>query len=160
MKITKCLTVVGILSSILFTGCSSLAARPAKKTNDGPGDEACDISETLSCTAVDETEYSEIFGIALSIYGIAGYTLLITLSFICLSRKRKNLDVFSFLLYGGCWAGFIFSAYLTWLETFVIKAFCPYCVVSAVAMTIILVCVLVAYGFSPLGIFAPKKRRG
>ncbi|MFN2354693.1 MAG: vitamin K epoxide reductase family protein [Desulfopila sp.] len=126
----------------------------------GFGEEPCDISETLSCTAVDESKYSEVFGLALSVYGIAGYTILIILSILCLLRKRKDIDVFSFLLYIGCWFGFFLSAYLTLIEFFVIKAFCPYCVISAVAMTVILVCILVAYGFSPLGIFMPKKLRG
>ena len=34
--------------------------------------------------------------------------------------------------------GFLYSAYLTYLELFVIKAICPWCVASAILMTVLL----------------------
>ena len=40
--------------------------------------------------------------------------------------------------------GFAFSAYLTWVELFVLYAVCPFCVVSAVIITLILVLSIVS----------------
>jgi hypothetical protein len=48
------------------------------------------------------------------------------------------------LLYILALAGFVFSAYLTYLELFVIKAMCMYCIFSAVLMTIIFIALLKA----------------
>ena len=39
--------------------------------------------------------------------------------------------------------GVVFSAYLTYLEIFVIHAICPWCVASAVVMTILFVLAIV-----------------
>ncbi|HEX7556717.1 MAG TPA: vitamin K epoxide reductase family protein, partial [Leptolinea sp.] len=39
-------------------------------------------------------------------------------------------------------AGFIFSIYLTYLEIAVIKALCPFCIVSAVMMTVLFISTL------------------
>ncbi|HAD05758.1 MAG TPA: hypothetical protein DCE76_01205, partial [Anaerolineaceae bacterium] len=44
-----------------------------------------------------------------------------------------------FLLFGVTLIGIIYSAYLTYLEIAVIKAICPFCVVSAVAMLILFI---------------------
>jgi uncharacterized membrane protein len=40
------------------------------------------------------------------------------------------------LAMGMSFAGFVYSIYLTYLEFFVIKAICPFCVASAVAITL------------------------
>ncbi len=136
-------------------------------------EEACDISEVLSCSIVDDSDYSEIFGIAISIYGLAGYLLLILGSLMCLTLgsmyNKKNVDsggtgtagnmnplslrkpnIFELMLYLACWFGFVFSAWLTWIEATVIHSFCPYCLGSAAAMVGSLICMLIAYGTYPI----------
>lgn len=120
----------------------------------GVGSEACDISELISCSKVDESKYSSIGGIAVSLYGIAGYILLILLSAVCLILRRDpekpGVDFPVLMLFGGCALGVCFSVWLTFLEAFVIHAYCPYCVWSAIVILLCLVAFIAGYGISPV----------
>ncbi len=115
--------------------------------------ESCDISETLSCSKVDDSDYSKIAGLAVSAYGIIGYILLIGLVIIHAARRISRSDVFVFMLWSGAWLGVLFSIYLTVVEAFFIKSFCPYCLVSAAVMLGIFICMIAGFGFEPLRMF-------
>ena len=113
------------------------------KDEEGVGDETCDITEELSCTKVDQSLYSEIAGIGVSVYGVAGYLLLIVLCVIALIQKPKLPNMTVAAIYCGAIFGFIFSLYLTWVEAFEIEAYCPYCLLSFAFMALILIAVMV-----------------
>ena len=85
----------------------------------------CNFSETFSCDAVNKSQYAEIAGIPVALVGFGGYALLALLSFGILKGKTFHKDLFWFSL-----AGFLFSLYLTYLEAFVIHAWCPVCLLS------------------------------
>ncbi len=98
------------------------------------GNYACDISEKLSCSKVYVSEYNNIFGIPVSVYGIVFYTLLFLSMLIWtysnINDSRKKI-IHSFVHY---WLvfGLVFSAYLTfYIEMVLIKAYCIYCLISA-----------------------------
>lgn len=133
------------------------AAAKAKSTVTKDGgfqkQEACDFSAGFSCTAVDDSDYSEFFGIGIGLYGIIGYLLLIFPALIHILRGRAKSDVFAFMIFCGAWIGLIFTIYLTWLEAFKIHSFCPYCLVSAGAMILVFVCTLAGFGIEPLRVF-------
>lgn len=78
----------------------------------------CGVS---SCGVVNSSQYAYIIGIPISFYGIGFYALCILLT---LLKKYKLMFALSI------W-GVIFSAYLTYLEAFVLKAWCQWCIVSA-----------------------------
>jgi len=83
------------------------------------------------CATVAQSHYSHIAGINVAVFGIVGYALL-------LGAALTTGDIGRF---GGLMAsliGFGFSAYLTYLELFVIDAICQWCVASAVLMTLLL----------------------
>jgi uncharacterized membrane protein len=84
------------------------------------------------CETVANSRYAELLGIDVSVYGIVGYVLLLGSALL-----RGDLGRFSGLLLA--LAGFGFSAYLTYLELFVIDAICQWCVASAVLMTLLLI---------------------
>jgi uncharacterized membrane protein len=84
------------------------------------------------CQTVAQSHYSHLFGVNVSVFGIAGYALLIAAALVPGDAGR-----FGGLL--GALVGFGFSAYLTYLELFVIDAVCQWCVASAVLMTLLLV---------------------
>lgn len=90
------------------------------------------------CWTVNNSVYSQVFGIPVAFLGAGAY-LLILLILILETRndflKRNGLLV----VFGFCVIGTIFSGYLTYLELFVIKAICPFCVVSALIMLILLI---------------------
>lgn len=93
-------------------------------------------SQDSGCDAVRQSAYSSILGIPVALLGAVGYALIFWFAFVSISRKVRWI-----LLYTISLAGFVFSLYLTYLELFVIKAICPYCVVSAIVMTIIFIMV-------------------
>ena len=94
-----------------------------------------------SCDAVRESRYSSIGGIPVAALGVLGYLSMLAAVFSPLSKRRKwNLLFFLSV------AAVSFSAYLTWLELFVIEAVCSYCVASAAAAAAVLALVALRRG--------------
>ena len=83
------------------------------------------------CQTVANSSYSHLFGVNVAVFGIAGYLGLLGAAFVPGDAGR-----FAGLLFA--LVGFGFSAYLTYLELFVIDAICQWCVASAVLMTLAL----------------------
>ena len=89
------------------------------------------------CGDVQDSPYSEVVGIPVAVIGLMGYLVLLTLSAL---RSRVNPDVGFFLpvlSFGAALIGVLYSAYLTYLEAFVIMAWCYWCVTSALIITIL-----------------------
>jgi len=100
------------------------------------------------CWSVNTSRYSEINGIPVSAIGILGYATILLLWFFlprtAFTRKYIPLINFMFSL-----IGVIYSAYLTYLEIAVIKAICPFCVVSALLMAVLFIVSLLHLFKSP-----------
>ena len=90
------------------------------------------------CSTVNASRYSEINNIPVAVIGVGGYTAL--LAIILLERQpgfiRQNATMFFFAL---SLIGFFFTVYLIFVEIVLIKAFCPFCITSQVAMTLIFI---------------------
>jgi uncharacterized membrane protein len=81
------------------------------------------------CETVANSKYSDLAGINVAVIGIGGYVILLLAAAVPGDAGR----------FGGfltALVGFGFSAYLTYLELFVIDAICQWCVASAVLMTL------------------------
>lgn len=74
-----------------------------------------------NCSVVQNSEYALLFGIPVAVFGVLYYLSLIFL----VKYKQKLL-----LNIAIAW-GLLFSAYLTYIELFVIYEICGWCVVSA-----------------------------
>ena len=81
------------------------------------------------CETVANSKYSDLAGINVAVIGIAGYVVLLVAA--AVPGDAGRLGGFLTAL-----VGFGFSAYLTYLELFVIDAICQWCVASAVLMTL------------------------
>ena len=81
------------------------------------------------CQTVANSSYSHLFGVNVAVFGIVGYVGLFGAALVPGDAGR-----FAGLLLA--LVGFGFSAYLTYLELFVIDAICQWCVASAVLMTL------------------------
>lgn len=90
------------------------------------------------CETVANSRYAEIAGIPIALLGLGAYLLIIALLFIEGRAEfwRQNSPL---IIFGMTLVGTLYSAYLTYLEFAVIHAVCPYCVVSAIAMTLLFV---------------------
>lgn len=89
-----------------------------------------------NCATVSNSPYAEIAGIPVAFLGLGAYLALLGLVILedsnRLWQQYAPLAVFAISL-----AGVLYSAYLTYLEFAVIRAICPYCVVSALIMLVI-----------------------
>jgi uncharacterized membrane protein len=105
-------------------------------------------SETLcmpgigDCWTVNNSRYSEWNGIPISFFGIAAYVSIILIA--TMLQKYSLFEKYgNFLIFGISTIGIIFSAYLTYLQFAVIRAICPFCIFSAITMTIVFIISLV-----------------
>ena len=90
------------------------------------------------CFTVNTSSYSELYGIPVAIFGLATYLLLIA---ILLFESRNNFlkENGTLVIFGISLVGVLYSMYLSYLEEFVINAWCPYCVLSAIMITIVFI---------------------
>ena len=90
------------------------------------------------CEAVNSSFYSEIHGVPVAVLGLAAYLTIAALLAAerHLTALREYIPLANF---GLALTGTLYSAYLTYVELFVIKAVCPYCVASAVIITTLLI---------------------
>ena len=97
----------------------------------GGGAPACLVGGN-GCQTVADSQYSHLLGINVAVFGIVGYALLLFSAMV-----RGDAGRFAGLLLA--LVGFGFSAYLTYLELFVIDAICQWCVASAGLMAVLLI---------------------
>jgi uncharacterized membrane protein len=89
-----------------------------------------------NCNAVNASKWSEILGIPIAYLGLVAY--LVILFLLLFGKKIGFLKPYSDILFFiATFIGFLFSAYLTYIEAAVLKTFCEWCVVSALMMTIL-----------------------
>jgi len=88
------------------------------------------------CEAVQNSIYSRIGGIPVAAFGVLGYTILLVLAFLGLQPRFRASRAIPLLLFSGGVVGVLFSAYLTYLEAYVIHAWCQWCVSSAIIMAL------------------------
>jgi uncharacterized membrane protein len=86
------------------------------------------VGGAASCARVQASDYAELAGVPVALIGVAGYAALA--GAFALPGLRAALAAAFLSL-----AGLGFSAYLTYVELFVIEAICQWCVASAVVMT-------------------------
>lgn len=82
------------------------------------------------CSSVQNSVYGYIFGIPVSYPGLLAYLVLAALAFYNLRADVSRRGWTELLFFLITFAGFIFSAYLTYTELFLIHAVCPWCVAS------------------------------
>jgi uncharacterized membrane protein len=94
------------------------------------------------CDAVNSSRFSRIGPVPVAVLGLAGYVCVLLLALVG-PRIPALRDGVPIAVFGISLIGVLYSAYLTYLELFVIHAICPWCVLSAVLMTAILVASIV-----------------
>ena len=92
---------------------------------------------TGDCGIVQSSRYAWVGPIPVSAIGLGGYLALFVLSLLGLQESKAHSRLIPSLLFGGALLGVLYSAYLTYLEAAVIKAWCRYCVASAILMAVV-----------------------
>ena len=91
-----------------------------------------------SCETVNTSKWSVFLGVPVSAWGLAAYAALLVLAIAGSSEAREESVTISKLLVALAAWSVLFSAWLTYLELFVIHAICIWCVTSAVLWVLIL----------------------
>lgn len=91
-----------------------------------------------SCETVQASKYARFLGQPVPLWGTLWYAGVLVLAFLGLGPAygKRWLDILLALAVTG---GFLFSAYLTGIELFVLHAVCMWCVISAILTVLIFV---------------------
>jgi uncharacterized membrane protein len=84
------------------------------------------------CEKVQTSEWSKLAGVPVALLGLIGYAVILVSLFVP-GEEALIAGALTSLI------GFGFSAYLTYRELFTIDAICPWCVASAILMTLLAV---------------------
>jgi uncharacterized membrane protein len=109
------LAMVGLLISAYLTWIHYMGVAPVCVGGSG------------GCETVQTSSYATIFGVPVAVLGLVGYAGLL---FSALLRGEAGV----YLAFLVALVGTLFSAYLTYLELFVIHALCQWCLASAAIM--------------------------
>lgn len=90
------------------------------------------------CEIVNGSVYSNFAGIPIAILGAGAYIAMLLVLWL-----EPQVEFFEFngpvIIFGLSFFGVLYSAYLTYLEIYVIRAICPFCVISAIVLLLMLV---------------------
>lgn len=118
-RAVRILSIIGIiLASYLFY---SYLTRPAFQP--------CYINSSINCDAVIKGPLSTVFGIPVSLIGLAGYITIFLSSVV--KNKKLLLTMSAF--------GLLFCLSLTYQEIFVLKVICPVCVTCQIVMLLVFI---------------------
>jgi uncharacterized membrane protein len=90
------------------------------------------------CAIVNQSPQSELYGIPLGALGVVGYAAILVLHLLENRNEflRRNAILF---IFGLSLTGFLFTLYLVYVEFAILRALCPFCLTSQIAMTIIFI---------------------
>ena len=85
----------------------------------------CTFGESFNCDLVNRSSYSTVLGVPVALIGIIGYLLILALATVY--REKAETPVMLVISAGG---GLAFALYLTYIEKFVLQAWCVLCLGS------------------------------
>ncbi|HTK59813.1 MAG TPA: vitamin K epoxide reductase family protein [Candidatus Baltobacteraceae bacterium] len=113
---------------LFFITAGLLVSLYALKQHYAPiGGGACNVNATFNCDLVNRGPYGEIFGFPVAGLGVIGYVMM---GILAMHFSRTKDPVIGKALLAMLAGGIAFSMYLTYLEAFVIDAWCLVCLAS------------------------------
>jgi len=92
----------------------------------------CDIGQSFNCDLVNRSQYSVFHGVPVALLGILGYLLILSLATVY--REKAETP---FILAGVTLAALGFALYLTYIEAYVLHAWCIVCLSSLLLIAIL-----------------------
>ena len=91
------------------------------------------------CNTVQSSPYASLFGfLPVALAGVAGFLAILALLFYTRFNSGRLASLAPLGIFGFAIFGSLFSAYLTYMELFVIEAVCSWCLSTAVIMTLLM----------------------
>lgn len=122
--------VIAVLSLVGFFVAFYLLAHTLGWT----GPLVCGVGD---CGTVQASPYARVGPVPVSAIGFVGYVLYLALSVLGIQPAWRSSRAIGALLLATSTVGLAFSAWLTYLEAAVIHAWCQWCVISAILVTLI-----------------------
>jgi len=85
----------------------------------------CDIGESFNCDLVNRSVYSTVLGVPVALIGILGYLLILGLATVY--REKAETPAILVIVSAG---GLGFALFLTYIEAYVLRAWCILCLTS------------------------------
>jgi len=128
-------SVLGIINA-LYLSYHTIRKTPVK----------CFFFKPEWCQKVQSSKFSKTFGIPNSFAGLFFFTSILVLSILFWQGQQgayliNTTITVGLLLNAAIFAGFLFSLYFTFIQAFVLKAFCTWCVFSAIDFTVLFIAV-------------------
>jgi uncharacterized membrane protein len=95
---------------------------------------------TGSCAAVQASPWAVFLGLPVPLLGVIGYGLTLAVALAGIQPAYSHDRRVAAALFGLSAVAFVFSLYLTAVEAFWIRAWCRWCVGSAIVATLLFVC--------------------
>lgn len=92
-----------------------------------------------SCETVQLSRWADFLGVPVAVWGVGAYLAVLVLALVGLQPSYVESRTISWLLVGLNTWNVGFSAYLTYVELYVINAICMWCVASAVLMLLLFI---------------------
>ena len=88
------------------------------------------------CEVVNNSAFASISGLPIAVLGLGAYAAIIAL--LLLERSRPALSEYTRLAtFGVTLIGTLYSGWLTYVEVAILRAICPFCVASAIIITLL-----------------------
>ena len=114
-------TGIGIINTVYLSWCC-ITKRDVK----------CLFFPPAMCVKVQHSKYSRTLGIPNPYLGLAMLLAILILTFLFTKAVVSFWLIFSIVS-----AGFLFSLYFLYIQTFILKAFCTWCVLSAIVFAVL-----------------------
>jgi uncharacterized membrane protein len=103
------------------------------------GSLACNVS---SCEQVQSSRWSVFMGLPVATWGLGFYLTMFVLAMAGMQERFEDSRLLSLAILGMASVGFAFTAWLNYLEAFVMNMWCEWCIVSAIMVVVIFVLAL------------------
>ena len=90
-----------------------------------------------SCETVNTSRWATFLGLPVAAWGLGFYLAALAVALLGAGDRYADSPAVSRLLVGMSGVGVLFSGWLTYLEAFVIHAYCLWCLISAAIVTVI-----------------------
>lgn len=103
---------------------------------------ACGVS---SCEQVQTSRWSVFLGLPVATWGLGFYALMLVLSIVAMQERYADSRGLSLAILIFAGVGALFTAWLNYLEAFVIHAWCEWCLFSAGMVLVLFVLAVLDY---------------
>jgi len=102
------------------------------------GSAFCDFGDGFSCEIVNKSVYADIFGVPISVIGLAYFVVIGVLS------RRDLFAKYVEEIQALTVASLVFGLYLTWIEVYLLGSICVFCELAKVMMIAVAVTTVIA----------------